>query len=458
MASKCDILIVDDDRANLDTLERLFAKDGYGVIRAQRGNEGLDIARSQDVPIVLTDLMMPGEMDGLDLLKGVRAIGLDCDVILMTAYGTVEVAVEAMKEGAYDFITKPFKRVQVLKTVERAWEKRKLLNENKRLRDQLQRNSPLSDIIGSAAAMKRPLEILRQAAPSKATLLISGESGTGKELFARAAHRLSEREGGPFVAVNCAALPESILESELFGYEKGAFTGAASRRAGRFETADGGTLFLDEISDMSLTLQAKLLRVIQEGEFERLGSSRTLKVDVRIVAATNRNLRRLVEEKKFREDLFYRLNVINVRLPPLRERMADIPLLAQYFLTHYAAKNQRNLEGFQRTAMENLLAHPWPGNVRELEKTVERAVILCRGEWIDSGDLFEDTEVHDSTRQPYVVPFGSTLSEIEKQIIFETLSRFGGDKKVAAQVLGIAARTIYRKLEQVHESSEKGKA
>ncbi len=438
------ILIVDDEVEHLATLARIFEKENYVVETSSRGKDAIDKLRSDDFPVVLTDLIMPGEVDGLDVLKTVRTLELDCQVILMTAYGTVETAVQAMKSGAYDFITKPIRKLQVIQTVERAMERRRLLAENRELRAKLQQVDGLAEIIGSAPAMQKPLTILKQAAPSTATMLILGDSGTGKELFARAIHRLSGREERNFVAVNCAALPESILEAELFGYEKGAFTGATQRKDGRIMAAEGGTLFLDEISDMSLTLQAKLLRLLQEWEFERLGSAKPIKVDFRLVAATNRNLAEEVEAKRFREDLFYRLNVITLTLPPLRDRRDDIPLLSQHFIRRYCEKNNKPIKAISQQAIERLMQHNWPGNVRELEKMIERAVVLTVGNVLEPEDFFE----HEGKPKPpseYKIPFGLTLDEIEQRLIKDTLQRTAGDKKLAAQILGIAVRTIYRK-------------
>jgi len=323
-----------------------------------------------------------------------------------------------------------------------------LLEENRQLKEQLEKADGMAEIIGSSAAIRKPLTTIQQAATSTATILIQGESGTGKELFARAVHRLSARNKGPFVAVNCAALPDTILESELFGYERGAFTGAFQRKDGRIMAANGGTLFLDEIGDMSIALQAKLLRVLQEGEFERLGSPTPVKSDFRLVAATNRNLREEVEAKRFREDLYYRLNVIAVTLPPLRERHDDIPLLAQYFLRRYCEKNGKPVRSLTHRALEALVHHPWPGNVRELEKTVERAVVLSQSELLTPSDFFEDAETSEPSPM-LTVPFGITLDEIERQVMKQTLDRTAGDKKLAAQILGIAVRTIYRKLDQL---------
>ncbi len=445
------ILIVDDETEHLLSLERLFQKEGYSVSTASRGKEALDKMRSERFHVVLTDMIMPGEVDGLDILKTARTLQLESQIILMTAYGTIETAVEAMKSGAYDFITKPIRKVQVTKTVERAMEKMSLLEENRQLREQLEQVSGRAQIIGSSAAIRKPLKILEQAAPTTAPILIQGESGTGKELFARAIHRQSGRNKKNFVAVNCAALPETILESELFGYERGAFTGATQRKDGRIMAAHEGTLFLDEIGDMSLSLQAKLLRVLEEGEFERLGSTTSIKVDFRLIAATNRQLLQEVAEKRFREDLYYRLNGIPITLPPLRERKDDISLLTQHFVKRHCEENGVKTKGISHKTLDSLLAYKWPGNVRELEKKVQRAVILSAEDTLQPVDFFEEEAKPSATQAAdFTVPFGLTLEEIEHQVIKETLARTGGDKKLTAQILGIAVRTIYRKIDQLN--------
>src|SRR5438045_4579716 len=449
------LLLVDDEPANLDSLERIFAREGYRTQRAETGAAALALLRDRPADVVLTDLMMPG-MSGQELLRAVRAVAPDAEVVLMTAYGTVEAAVAAMKDGAYDFLTKPLKRHAVLKSVAQALEKRRLVLENKQLRARLAGVS--SPIVGQSPALRATLDIIRQAAPSSATVLLLGESGTGRELFARALHEHSSRAQQPFVPINCAAIPETILESELFGYERGAFTGAVARKEGRIERAQGGTLFLDEIGELSPAVQVKLLRFLQEGEIERLGGTSTVKVDSRVVAATNRDLSAAVQAGKFREDLYYRLNVIQVVLPPLRERVEDIPLLADHFVARYAAKNGKPIRGLTRAALAALEAYPWPGNVRELEHAIERAVVLSRGAEIEVDDLPESVRAGGAARNAGVagalegrtlaVPLGTTMEEIELRVIRETLRQTKGDKNLAAQLLGIAARTIYRKLDR----------
>ena len=443
------VLIVDDEASNLESLERIFVKEGLEVLRASSGKDGLDIVRKRKVDLVLTDLMMPG-MTGVDLLKAVRQLSAETEVVVMTAYGSVENAVEAMREGAYDFITKPLKRAHVLRVVGKVIEKLSLVVENRTLRAQLEATKR-RPIVGQSLAMRRTLDVVSQAAPSVATVLLLGESGTGKELLARQIHESSQRAAQPFIAVNCAAIPEGILEGELFGHEKGAFTGAVERRLGRFASADGGTLFLDEIGEIPLAVQVKLLRVLQEGEVERLGG-KTHKVDIRLVAATNRDLRKAVREGSFREDLFYRLNVIALTVPPLRDRRDDVPLLVDHFLQRFRDKNQKVVSGCTRQAMDAMTVYPWPGNVRELENAIERAVVLCKGNVIDVDDLPREIlgAPTGDEAQGNAVRFeiGTPLDEIELRMINETLRHTKGDKRLAAQLLGIATRTIYRKLGQ----------
>jgi two-component system, NtrC family, response regulator HydG len=439
------VLVVDDDRANLESVCRVFQREGVATLSANNGQEALDLLRKPEVGVLVTDLMMPG-IDGQALLKASRAMRPDVEVVLMTAYATVETAVDAMRDGAYDFITKPLKRHSLVKAVSKAMEKLALVAENKDLKAQLASISSHS-VVGQSPAFRAFMDVLRQAAPSTATVLLMGESGTGKELAARFIHENSNRAKAAFVAVNCAALPESILEAELFGVEKGAFTGASARKEGRFERANGGTLFLDEVGEMSPSAQVKLLRVLQEGELERLGGTQLIKVQVRVVAATNKDLTREVQEGRFREDLYYRLNVVEVRIPALASRREDIPLLAEHFLRRYNAKNAKSLKGFSDDARGILENYAWPGNIRELEHAVERAVVLCRGNMIEVHDLPDAVRKGPiGFSQQIVIPVGTPMEEIERRVIHETLRHTKGDKNLAAQMLGIAARTIYRKL------------
>jgi len=439
------VLVVDDDQAIREALSRTLEKFGYEVVLAEDGQAGLDRLREGEIHILLADLQMP-KLSGQELLKAAKTIAPDVEVIVITGHGTVEDAVEAMKDGAYDFITKPFKRVQLERTIRRAAEKQALALQNRRLQARLDELQGAGSIVGTSPVMLRTLELVRQVAPSTATVLIQGESGTGKELIADAIHHGSPRREQAFVKVNCAALPEHLLESELFGHERGAFTGAVARKEGRFELAHGGTLFMDEIGDISVAMQAKLLRVLQSGEFERVGGTRTLKVDVRLVAATNTDLAGLVREKRFREDLYYRLNVITIQLPTLRERREDIPLLAHHFLRQYAAKNAKPLGGFTEEAMDLLQTYNWPGNVRELENAIERAVVLTRSDLITPVDLPETLVRSDQAARHLVISVGTPLEEVEDRLIDETLRYTKGDKTLAAKLLGIATRTIYRRI------------
>ena len=452
------VLVVDDEPAIVESLTKIFRREGLNVLSATDGNAGLDLLRKHRVGVLLTDLMMP-QTTGMDLLRAAKTIAPETEVVLMTAYGTVETAVDAMKEGAYDFVTKPLKRAHVVRIVKNALEKQSLLVENRSLKAQLAEKRRRA-IIGTSLAWRRTMDIVMQAAPSEATVLLLGESGTGKELLARALHDNSARAKGPMISVNCAAIPESILEAELFGYEKGAFTGASTARDGRFEAANGGTLFLDEIGEISRHVQVKLLRVLQEGEIERLGASgKTRRIDIRLIAATNVDLAGEVKAGRFREDLFYRLNVIPVSVPPLRDRRDDIPLLGQHFVQVYAEKNGKAISGCSPAAIERLTEYGWPGNVRELENAIERAVVLTRAVDLKSGTVIDEDalprEIRDAaigssgggTGSALTFPIGMPLAEIEMRVIHETLRHTRGDKRLTAKLLGIATRTIYRRLE-----------
>ena len=452
MSEQRTLLVADDDPGLRESLNRTLTRAGYRVILASDGRAALDQMQGGDaIDLVLTDLKMPG-LTGLEVLRAVKTLLPDVDVILLTAFGTVEEAVSAMKDGAYDFITKPFRGEQLLKLVTKALERRGLIEQNRALQKQLEDLRGKGQIIGASPAFRRMMTLVDQVAGSSATVLVQGESGAGKELVASAIHERSRRRAGPFIAVNCAALPETLLESELFGYERGAFTGAAGRKEGRFELADGGTLFLDEVADLSPVTQPKILRVLQEGEFDRLGGTRSIKIDVRLVAASNQDLAQLVKERRFREDLFYRLNVITVHVPPLRERREDIPLLAQHFLRVYAAKNNRRLDGLSDDALRRLEAYAWPGNVRELENVIERGVVLARGSHVDVGDL--PPEIAGATPLPegvITVRLGTPLAEVEQRMLDATLAATGGNKTLAAKLLGIDVRTVARKLERWEE-------
>jgi two-component system response regulator HydG len=437
------ILVVDDDGSNRITLERILNREGYEVAHAEAGRPALAYLRENRVDLVITDLKMPG-LSGIDLLKAVGQMDPDIEVIVMTAFGTVETAVEAMKEGAYDFVSKPLKRLELVTCVKKSLERRALQIENRQLREQLGALGE-GEIIGKSNTMRLLLDEVEQVAPADVTVFLSGESGTGKGRIAKLLHQMSRRRDHRFITVNCAALPENLLESELFGYEKGAFTGAVARKVGRFDLAKGGTLFLDEVTEISPQLQVKLLRVLQEGEYERVGGTETLKTDVRIIAATNRNIDEQVASGAFRQDLFYRLNVIRIELPPLHLRDGDVPLLAQHFLQIYAKKNNKVVNGFTSEALEALSGWGWPGNVRELENAIERAVVLSRDPVLDVNALPAPMRKGRGSRQWLQVEIGVPLKDIERRLIEATLQNCNNDKALAASLLGITARTIYRR-------------
>jgi DNA-binding NtrC family response regulator len=438
-------LIVDDEKNTREGLVRALRGE-YAVAEAENGQRALEWLETHAADVVLTDLRMPG-LDGMALLS--RLLGRDSKptVILLTAYGSVETAVEAMKRGAYDFLTKPVNLDRLDLLLRRALGERQLGAENRRLKAQLDSKYGFENIIGTSPAMQEVFETIRQAAPTRATVLIQGESGTGKELVARALHQCSPRRDGPFVPVHCAALAPTLLESELFGHEKGAFTGALERRRGRFELADGGTLFLDEIGEIDAALQVKILRVLEERKFERVGGTETVSVDVRLVAATNRDLRARVAEGSFREDLFYRLHVVNLTLPPLRARDGDVVLLAQHYLKTLAEENGKPPVAISPEAMDVLQAYPWPGNVRELRNVIERMVVLGSGERLVAADL--PAAVRDGAGGLALASrAGRVLRDAERQLIAEALRRHRNNRTKAAQDLGISRRTLHRKLNE----------
>jgi two-component system response regulator HydG len=446
------ILVVEDDAENRAAMVKVLEGGEYKVRETDNGQQALDLINEDEIDILVTDLRLP-VMDGVELLKRAKAVEQDLEVIMITGHGTVEIAVEAIKEGAYDFITKPVKKAQLLRAVEKAAEKQYLSRENRDLRQQLNQNGARR-IVYASGEMRNIVRMVEQVAPSTATVLITGESGTGKEVIADAIHAASPRRLKPLIKVSCAALPDTLLESELFGYEKGAFTGANARKEGRFELANGGTLFLDEIGEISPAVQVKLLRVLQDGKFERLGGTRTIDADVRILTATNKDLHKEVEEKRFREDLFYRLNVINLRIPALRERKEDISLLAMHFLKLYADKNNKPIEGFTEEAMLALTSYDWPGNVRELENAVERAVVFTNGKQIPLSVLPQNVSAFAESRHSLTFRIGTPLRELERKAIDITLHHTRGDKNMAARLLGIATRTIYRHLEREGSQDE----
>ena len=444
------VLIVDDEAAQRSALAGFLRKKGYEIIQADSAGQALAAVEQQVVDLVLSDLRMPG-MDGSRLLIELKSRNPGLDVIIMTAFGTMEEAVQAMKNGARDFITKPIDLAQLEVILAKAVERKQLISENERLRQLVDERVRFSGILTRSETMERALSIAARAAASRITVLVLGESGTGKELVAKAIHLASPRAARSFVAINMAALPETLVESELFGHEKGAFTGADKMRQGRFEAADGGTLFIDEVGDMPLSIQAKLLRVLQEQEFERLGASKSIKVDVRLIAATNRDLAAMVREKSFREDLFYRLNVVRVELPPLRERKADIPLLAEHFIQRFAAENGRTMQGLTREALDRLLKHTFPGNVRELQHLMEQAVVLSRDEWVGVDDLAmlgspaaagaEDEEGGGGS-------FTARVEAFEQRMILAALAEARGVQSQAARQLGISERHLRYKLQK----------
>ncbi len=444
------ILVVDDDPGHLTALKTIIKSWGYKVSLADDGAHAVESVKERPFDLILMDVRM-AHMSGIEALKKIKDYNPAIPILIMTAYSSVDSAVEALKAGAYDYLTKPFD-FEVLKlSLERALEHTGLKQENKYLKDKLSANYELKNIIGRSRPMKELIDMLAMIAPSEATVLITGESGTGKELIAKSIHHNSNRKDHPLVVVNCAALAETLLESELFGHEKGAFTGADKRREGRFMKANRGTIFLDEIGATSPTMQAKLLRVIQEREIQRVGGEETLSVDVRILAATNRNLEEDVKEGKFREDLYYRLNVVALNVPPLCDRQDDIPLLAQHFLEKYAEKNRKNVKGFSPLAMDMLIKYGWPGNVRELENTIERAVILLTGDLITEKDLPSNiiepySEISDWVEKPKPVVANRPLEDIEKEAILATLEATGGNKSETARRLKINRKTLHKKL------------
>ena len=448
MSTTHEILVIDDDALVNEFFEEVLKRLGHSVTTVASGEQGLQLLREREFDIVLSDVKMP-RMSGIDVLKLVKIESPETVVIMITAYGTVKDAVEAMKLGAFDYILKPILPDELEMIVAKALEHRQLILENRILRSEIRGRYQFENIVGADKKLLGLLETLSSAAKSRATILIRGESGTGKELIARAIHYNSPRANGPFVTLNCAALPEGLIESELFGHEKGAFTNAIKQSQGRFELSDGGTLLLDEISEMPFGVQAKLLRVIQEREFQRVGSGVSVKVDVRLVATTNKNLEDEVKTGRFREDLYYRLNVIPLYLPPLRDRLIDIPALVDHFVRKYNDENRRDIKGITEKAMRLLLAYHWPGNIRELENYIERAVVLCKGDRITDSD-FPGHLVLGKLASLSTTSGNNemTISEMEKVMIIETLERHGGNRTKASEALGISSRTLRNKLHE----------
>ncbi len=446
MTTKPTVLIVDDEKSARDGLVRALRRD-YHVFAAENGTSALELLASQRVDVLLSDVRMPG-MDGITLLQRALANYPELTVIILTAYGDVDIAVEAMKHGATDFMTKPINLDKLELVLDRVLKAKKIELENEQLKVQLDDKYGLENIIGRSPAMQEVFDTIRQVASSRATVLIQGESGTGKELVAKAIHQLSPRNKGPFVAVHCAALSQNLLESELFGHEKGAFTGAMERRIGRFEKGDGGSLFLDEISEIDANVQVKILRALEERQIERVGGDTPVDVDTRLIAATNRDLKAMVEEGDFREDLFYRLYVVVITLPPLRDRQDDILLLLNHYLAVFNEENGKQIDGFTPAAYELLSAYDWPGNIRELRNLVERMVVLAHGQVLDIADIPPQVREKAYGGGEVRIDAELTVDEMERRMIIQALEKTNGNRTKAAEKLGISRRTLHRKLNQ----------
>jgi len=443
MKEKVRVLVVDDELIMRDSLSDWLRLDGYEVTGVDNGAEAIERVKKEEWDVLIVDLKMPG-MNGIEVMQEVRKIDRGIPVIIMTAYATVDTAVKAMKEGAYDYIVKPFNPEEIGLTIRKIIAQQRLVKENIYLRRELRRRYQFKDIITKNPRMRDILELVKSVAKTASTVLIEGESGTGKELIARAIHSSSPRGKCPFVAVSCAALPETLLETELFGHEKGAFTGAISAKKGRFELADKGTLFLDEIAEMSMKTQVDLLRVLEEKEFTRIGGTKPIRVDVRIISATNKNLKKLVAEGAFRDDLFYRLNVVSIQIPPLRERMEDIPLLAEHFLEKYRIEYTKKVGEISEEVMNLLLKHDWPGNVRELENTIESSLVVTKSNIINLEDLPDSFGTPDE--KSYRLSGKKRLDEVEKECISGALHVHNWNIKKSAEMLGIDRTTLYNKI------------
>ena len=446
------LLIVDDEKAQRQVLSGDLKSRGYKVLEADSAETALDIVRKNLIDVILTDLKMPGA-SGIDLLTNLKEINPEISVVIMTAYASVETAVQALKNGAYDFITKPYNLDEIELVIKRIIEKNNLRSELKFLKEQLESSNKLEGVITNSFKMKRIIDVAARVAASKASVLILGESGTGKEVLARAIHYASKRKDKLFVPVNCAALNENLLESELFGHEKGAFTGAEKMHKGRFEIADEGTIFLDEIGDLPMHLQVKLLRVLQEGQFERVGGANTIKVDVRVISATNKNIEDLIKEGKFREDLFYRLNVVNIQLPPLRERKEDISILISEFLKKYLKETDKTNLEFSKEALDLLMKYNYPGNIRELENIVHHSIVLSRNEIISTEDLPIGIKTPGSEKDlDSCFEEGTSLTDkvelLERTLITSALKKTSGNQTAAAKLLGISERNLRYRLEK----------
>ncbi len=443
------ILVVDDDDLSRSYLSEALQRNGYSVDNASDGQEAVSLTDKQNYDMVFLDMRMP-RMSGLKVLERVKKTAKETTVVIMTAYGSIESAVEAMRKGAYDYIIKPFSLDNIELLLKRVQERQKLIDENKYWRSRLDSNEENEFVIDKHSAMFEILNNVKRIAQSKASVLIQGESGTGKELVAHSIYSHSQRKSKPFIKVNCAALSENLLESELFGHEKGAFTGADLKRMGRFELADGGTLLLDEISEVSPKIQAKLLRVLEQEEFERVGGSKTLKVDVRIIATTNRNLEQEIEKNNFRQDLYFRLNVIPVIVPPLRERREDIPVLAEYFLKRYKSEIETPLTGISKEALAILVQHDWPGNVREMRNLIHRCTVMIDSEVL-MPEHFENMLNINKPKMNSELSVGQTIEDVERVLIYKTLEKTRGNKTRAAEILNITARTLRNKLSKYKE-------
>ncbi|MGZ6291422.1 MAG: sigma-54-dependent transcriptional regulator [Syntrophales bacterium] len=450
MKAKNTILVVDDDLAHRTMLRTLLGGWGYDVAEADDGGKAVEAVSRKPFDLILMDIRML-KVSGLEALAEIKRFNPAIPVIIMTAYASVETAVKALKEGAYDYLTKPLDFDELKLTISRAMEHSRLKEENRHLRESLATQFDGQNLIGHSPAMTKLIETMVQVAPSEATVLITGESGTGKEMIAGAIHFNSLRKSGPFVKINCAAITETLLESELFGHEKGAFTGADKRKEGKFRQAEGGTLFLDEVSEMSPAMQVKLLRVLQEREITRVGGDEVIKVDVRVIAATNKDLMREIEARRFRDDLYYRLNVVTLNVPPLRERREDIPLIARHFLALFAKKNHKSIKGFSPQAMDRLLKYNWPGNVRELMNAIERGVVLSRSEYLGEEEFTLVLRAEPQEKEAPVQQIGvaePSLESVEKETILKALETTGGNKSEAARRLGITRRTLHLKLKK----------
>jgi DNA-binding NtrC family response regulator len=449
-SEKATILVVEDEAKMRRLLELQLAEDGFIVHSAADAETGLQLLVREKPDLVVTDLRLPG-MSGLEFLQAVKRVNATLPVVVMTAYGTVESAVEAMKIGASDYVTKPFSLDELVLVIRKELDSQRLRDENRSLREALGRRYAYKNIVAQSDKMQAVLGLVERVAPTNSTVLLGGESGVGKDLIARAIHEHSQRASGPFIKINSTAIPETLLESELFGYEKGAFSGAAISKPGKFEMADKGTMFLDEIGDVPASTQVKLLRVLQDREFERLGGTKTHKVDVRLVAATNRDLRAALEEGTFREDLYYRLNVVAIDIPPLRDRKEDIPALADFFLERYAKESSRPVTSITPAAMKKLMDYHWPGNVRELQNIIERGVTLSSGTTLDAADIYIDDPATSRpiSNTPHVLPPGMTLEQWEDETIREALRRANGNKSQAARALGLSRNALRYRLSKL---------